>query len=159
MTLQGGKFGRSTRSSHFAPTRISDVDPVGIIDITCVNSGKSYLGWWLSGSLRLVDSAVVVGDGGAFGEGSQEVDLDITFESRTGDPTTTYMFIAPGLGESGDQLTDNLNLRLAVEGGTRARVLWYGSLGPNVQINPGTSGSYLSFAAAGPVPDFHPKIV
>ncbi len=157
LTLQGGKIGHSRRSAYYAPTRLGSADPVGTLDITCRNSGTIYLGSWLKGSLAALDSKVSIGDPGIFPDGSQGLDLDIQLARRTAD---VNVFIAGGQGSRGECLTDDLDLRLSVvTGSLPVPVLWYGSLGPRIRLNPGTSRQRLSFGAAAALSDHAPRIL
>lgn len=138
--LQGGKAGTTTRSAYFAPTQITPgVDPIGQIDIVCRQSGRAMAGWWLNGTLTLVDTALVLGEPMAFNEGTQQVNLRVNLVYETS--RTAIVKVAGGLGVKGDKLTDNCNLEIAMIRPSESftapyhmPVAWYGSLGCNLNF-------------------------
>lgn len=138
--LQGGKAGTTARSAYFAPTQITPgVDPIGQIDIVCRQSGRAMAGWWLSGTLTLVDTALVLGEPMAFNEGTQHVNLRVNLAYETS--RSAIVKVAGGLGVKGDKLTDNCNLEVAMIRPSESfaapyhmPVAWYGSLGGNLNF-------------------------
>lgn len=151
--LQGGKYGSSARSRFYAPQRVVESeDPVGLLDITCRNSGRALAGWWLKGRLVLEDTTLTLGAVQAFDEGSQQLDLDVAL---AGD---AQVVIAGGKGQRGDRLTDNVVLRLSGSGGRVPPVIWRGSIGRNVRVQLPRGNWAVAPRAAGPVWDSAPRL-
>lgn len=163
--LQGGKFGRSARSLYFAPTRVDpDEDPVGVIDITCVRSGKALVGCWLSGRLTLIDTPLIIGSGSTFADGTRHVDLDVALV-LDGNQASQIAITGAG-GRPGDMLTDAIRLRVHRSHAPgrrpdRARetspVVWTGSLGPDIRVTLRGDRAGQPPRATGAVPDHAPR--
>jgi hypothetical protein len=161
--LQGGTAGTSARSLYYLPTQVTPgVDPIGEIDITCRQSGRAMAGWWLKGSLTLIDSVLVLGEPMAFNEGTQHLDLRVTLAYELN--RTSIVMIAGGAGVQGDKLTDNCNLEVAMvppSGDFTAPyhmpVAWYGSLGGNINVRLLGCDKNQKPAPMGPVLDQSPN--
>jgi hypothetical protein len=161
--LQGGTAGTSARSIYYLPTQVTPgVDPIGEIDITCRQSGRAMAGWWLKGSLTLVDTVLVLGEPMAFNEGAQHLDLRVTLAYELN--MTSIVMIAGGAGVQGDKLTDNCNLEVAMlppSGDFTAPyhlpVAWYGSLGGNINVRLLDCEMNKNPAPMGPVLDQSPN--
>lgn len=161
--LQGGKYGRSARSTYYAPTEVVPGEvPIGIIDITCERSGKAVIGWWISGRLNLVDSALILGEPAAFNDGTQKINLQISLSNST--LGGSFIIIAGGAGIAGDMLTDNCGLALGVNdapgysGPRHPPVMWYGSLGDKISIDIQNASSRPPPTAIAATPDYAPSI-
>lgn len=162
-SLQGGKGGTSALSSYYSPTQVTPgVDPIGEIDITCRQSAKAMAGWWLNGSLTLIDTPLVLGEPMAFNEGSQHLNLRVNLAYELN--RTSIVMITGGMGVQGDMLTDNCNLEvvMAPPSGEFAApyhmpVAWYGSLGGNINIRLLGCDKNKQPAPMGPVLDQSPN--
>lgn len=161
--LQGGKYGRSERSTYFAPTEVVWGEaPIGTIDITCERSGKSLVGWWISGRLNLVDSALILGEPAAFNDGTQKTNLEISLSNSA--LGGSFVIIAGGAGMAGDKLTDNCGISMGVNdasgysGPRHPPVMWYGSLGDKISIDIRNASSRPAPTAIAATPDFAPSI-
>lgn len=168
----GGAFGLEGYLDFWRPhpphamRRVPDADeiPLGTIDITCIDSNRAQAGWWLRGRLRLIDTAVLFGQPGAHSEGSRHVDLDI--ELVTDRKQAAYVLIRGGTGKAGDQLTNDMALRVTAKRtpGAVARglipavpVQWHGSLGPNVRVRLRGDPSAPKPREMGESPDHQPR--
>lgn len=141
LILQGGKPGASVRSAYYAPTRWqATTAPIGTLDIRIHNCAPSYLGWWLTGKIVAVDSAVTFG-GGSLGDGCQETDIDLTCIT---DQTTVCYPRFGGYNSAGTYTVASINVRVrhertavAVAAARKATNGFdaYYSLGTNVNID------------------------
>jgi len=160
-SLQGGKYGRSARSGYYAPAEVTPGEiPTGRIDITCKRCSHAMAGWWLTGNLNLIDTPVHLGEPYGFDEGSQDLVLNISLKNAT--IGGTYVIIAGGAGVAGDMLTDNCALNISVSdapgytGPLHPPVMWYGSLGDNINIALSGAERHPAPVAIATAPDFAP---
>jgi hypothetical protein len=161
--LQGGMAGTSALSSYFSPKRVTPgVDPIGEIDIICRQSAKAMAGWWLNGSLTLIDTPFVLGEPMAFNEGSQHLNLRVNLAYELN--MASIVLIAGGLGTQGDKLTDNCNLEFTMvppsgdfSAPYQMPVAWYGSLGGNINVQLSGCDKNRKPAPIGPVLDLSPN--
>lgn len=119
----------------------ADENPVGTIDITCTDCQRAFLGWWVRGKLRLVDTPVLIGEPYNSADGARGVDLDV--ELVTDRQPVSSIRVLGGKGKRGDRLTDDVTLRVTVSRTAAAigaglapsvPVEWEGSFGPRVRV-------------------------
>jgi hypothetical protein len=142
----------------------ADENPVGTIDITCTDCKRGFLGWWVRGRLRLVDSPVLIGEPYNSADGARGVDLDV--ELVTDREPASSVRVLGGQGKRGDRLTEDVTLRVSVSRTARAAaagiappvpVEWMGSFGPNVRVQ--LKGLKTQPPrAVGETPDYPPKV-
>ena len=160
-SLQGGMYRRSARSGYYAPAEVTPGEiPTGQIDITCKRCSHAVAGWWLTGNLNLIDTPFHLGEPCGFDEGSQDLALNISLKNET--IGGTYVIISGGAGVRGDMLTDNCALNISVSdapgytGPLHPPVMWYGSLGDNINIALSGAERHPAPVAITTAPDFAP---
>lgn len=110
----------------------------GRIDIVVRSCGRGYLGSWLTGRIKAVDTTLVIGDGTAMPGGSRGLDLDI--EMVTDRTELAYLIIACRMtGVATDDIKVRLNATatpaaVAVDRRTDRAITWHGLIGSDVLV-------------------------
>jgi hypothetical protein len=164
--MAGGKL--SSSANRNTPTRMADgLIPWLSLDAEFRNCGQVFLGSWIRGRVKLTDSPLVLDGSQVYGEGLQDVDLEVIsqLDKATSQPAVQLL----GSATPGKQTVSDVRIRLRCSRTAEARangrvhlqpVEYRGSFGPNVFIERSSGESQRasgpSGAALTAVPDNFP---